>query len=167
MNIEQGNKEFLEKLNNNEELKNKRDELIKGQHPETLIIACSDSRVPPEIIFNCSLGDLFVIRTAGNVVNEGELASLEYAIKHLKVKRIVVLAHSHCGAISASIKNEKGDYLDPIINKIRNNIGEITNEEEAAKINAIKEVEFIKEKFPHYKGTIEYKFYDIETSCLY
>ena len=108
MDLKLGNKEFLSKLENDKALKDRRDELVKGQHPEVLVITCSDSRVVPEIIFNCSLGDIFVIRTAGNVINEGELATVEYAIEHLKVKRIVVLGHTHCGAVHATIKNEKG-----------------------------------------------------------
>lgn len=164
MDLEKGNKEFLNKLDNNKELKSRRDELVKGQHPDTLVITCSDSRVVPEYIFNASLGDLFVIRTAGNVINEGELATVEYAIEHLKVKHIVVLGHTHCGAIHASIHNEKGRYLDPILNRIKLNIGNTCDELEASKINAIKEVEFIKEKFPNYKGTIEAKIYDVEKS---
>ena len=167
MNIEQGNKDFINKINNDINLKNKRDELIKGQHPEVLVITCSDSRVVPEMIFNASLGDIFVIRTAGNVINEGELATVEYAIEHLKVKRIIVLGHTHCGAIHASIHKEKGRYLDPILNRIKCNIGEICNELEASKINAIKEAAYIKEKFPQYEGIIESKIYDIETSIVY
>ena len=164
MDIKQGNQEFLNKLNNNKELKDKRDALVKGQHPDTLVITCSDSRVVPEFIFNASLGDIFVIRTAGNVINEGELATIEYAIEHLKVKSIIVLGHTHCGAIHASIHNEKGRYLDPILNRIKLNIGNICNELEASKINANKEVHYIKEKFPHYRGTIKAMIYDIETS---
>ena len=88
MDIKKGNQEFLNILDNNKELKDRRDELVKGQHPDTLIITCSDSRVVPEYIFNAKLGELFVIRTAGNVINEGELATVEYAIEHLKVKYI-------------------------------------------------------------------------------
>ena len=164
MDLNNGNKEFLNKLDKDINLKNKRNELVKGQHPDTLIITCSDSRVVPEFIFNASLGDLFVIRTAGNVINEGELATVEYAIEHLKVKHIVVLGHTHCGAIHASIHNEKGLYLDPIIKRIRYNIGDTCNELEASKINANKEVGFIKEKFPRYEGTIQALIYDIETS---
>lgn len=166
MDLKLGNKEFLNKLENDKALKDRRDELVKGQHPEVLIITCSDSRVVPEIIFNCSLGDIFVIRTAGNVINEGELATVEYAIEHLKVKRIVVLGHTHCGAVHATIKNEKGQYLDPILNRIRKNIGDISDEFLAAKENAVKEAEFIKEKFPQYEGIIESKIYDIETSIV-
>ena len=167
MNIEQGNKDFINKINNDSNLKNKRDELIKGQHPEVLVITCSDSRVVPEFIFNASLGDIFVIRTAGNVINEGELATVEYAIEHLKVKRIIVLGHTHCGAIHATIKGEKGRYLDPILKRIQYNIGDICDELEASKINAIKEAAYIKERFPEYQGIIESKIYDIETSIVY
>ena len=167
MNIEQGNKDFINKMNNDINLKNKRDELIKGQHPEVLVITCSDSRVVPEFIFNASLGDIFVIRTAGNVINEGELATVEYAIEHLKVKRIIVLGHTHCGAIHATIKGEKGRYMDPILNRIKGNIGEISDELEASRINAIKEASYIKERFPEYQGIIEAKIYDIETSIVY
>lgn len=167
MDLIKGNRQFLNELDSNKDLKQRRDTLVKGQHPDTLIITCSDSRVVPEIIFHCSLGDIFVIRTAGNVINEGELATVEYAIEHLKVKSIVVLGHTHCGAVHATIKNEKGKYLDPILRRIRTNIGDIDDELEASKINAIKEANYIKEKFPNYEGTIESKIYDIETSIVY
>ena len=166
MDLELGNKEFLNILENDKALKDRRDELVKGQHPEVLVITCSDSRVVPEFIFNCSLGDIFVIRTAGNVINEGELATVEYAIEHLKVKRIVVLGHTHCGAVHATIKNEKGRYLDPILNRIRKNIGDISDEYLASKENAFKEANYIKEKFPQYEGIIESMIYDIEESTI-
>lgn len=165
--IEQGNKDFINKINNDHNLKELRDNLVKGQHPEVLVITCSDSRVVPEFIFNASLGDIFVIRTAGNVINEGELATVEYAIEHLKVKRIIVLGHTHCGAVHATIKGEKGRYMDPILNRIRGNIGNICDELEASKINAIKEAAYIKERFPEYQGIVEAKIYDIETSIVY
>jgi len=167
MNIEQGNKNFINKINNDHNLKELRDNLVKGQHPEVLVITCSDSRVVPEFIFNASLGDIFVIRTAGNVINEGELATVEYAIEHLKVKRIIVLGHTHCGAIHATIKGEKGRYMDPILNRIKGNIGNICDELEASKINAIKEASYIREKFPQYEGIVESKIYDIESSIVY
>ena len=167
MDLKMGNKEFLNKLENDKALKDRRDELVKGQHPEVLVITCSDSRVVPEFIFNCSLGDIFVIRTAGNVINEGELATVEYAIEHLKVKRIVVLGHTHCGAVHATIKNEKGKYLDPILNRIRKNIGDISDEYLASKENAFKEANYIKEKFPQYEGIVESMIYDIEESTIH
>lgn len=167
MDIKKGNQDFLNILENNKELKDRRDELVKGQHPDTLIITCSDSRVVPEYIFNAKLGELFVIRTAGNVINEGELATVEYAIEHLKVKHIIVLGHTHCGAIHAAINDEKGKYLDPILRRIKTNISIITNETMAAKMNSIGEAEYLRSKFPDYKGTIESMMYDIETSNVF
>ena len=167
MDIKKGNQEFLNILENNKQLKDRRNELVKGQHPDTLVITCSDSRVVPEYIFNASLGELFVIRTAGNVINEGELATVEYAIEHLKVKRIIVLGHTHCGAIHAAINDEHGMYLDPILNRIKTNISIITNETMAAKMNSIGEAEYLREKFPNFEGKIESMMYDIETSDVF
>lgn len=167
MDIKKGNQDFLSILENNQELKDRRDELVKGQHPDILIITCSDSRVVPEYIFSARLGELFVIRTAGNVINEGELATVEYAIEHLKVKRIIVLGHTHCGAIHAAINDETGKYLDPILRRIKTNISIITNETMAAKMNSIGEAEYLRSKFPDYKGTIESMMYDIETSNVF
>ena len=141
--------------------------LAKGQNPFALIICCSDSRVIPEQIFSARAGELFVIRTAGNVINEGELATVEYAIEHLHIGYILVLGHTHCGAVHASIHKEKGRYLDPILKRIQYNIGDIVDEVEASRVNAFKEAEFIKSKFPEYQGIIETKIYDIETSLVY
>ena len=148
---------------NQNSLKEKLVKLAKGQTPYALIITCSDSRVVPEAIFQSDLGELFVIRTAGNVINEGELASVEYGIEHLHIPLVVVLGHTHCGAIHASIHKENGKYLRPIISRIQNNIIDITDEVEASKTNAIKEACYLKEKFPNYKGTIASMLYDIET----
>jgi len=75
----------------------------KGQNPYATIIGCSDSRVPLEIVFDAGPGELFVIRTAGNVVNILEMGSLEYGVLHLKTPLIVVLGHQNCGAVRAAI----------------------------------------------------------------
>ena len=162
--LQKGNEKYLKTLQNDENLRFLRDNLVKGQHPEILVITCSDSRVLPEKIFSADLGELFVIRTAGNVINEGELATVEYAIEHLKVSHIVVLGHTHCGAVHAAIHNESGRYLDPIIKRIQKNIIDEKDEIKASCLNANKEVLFIKEKFPEYQGIIEAKLFDIETS---
>ncbi|MBE0658895.1 MAG: carbonic anhydrase [Bryobacteraceae bacterium] len=74
-----------------------------GQHPYAVILGCSDSRVPPELIFDEGLGDLFVIRDAGNVVDDEVLGSIEYAVEHLGVRLVVVLGHEKCGAVSAAV----------------------------------------------------------------
>ena len=83
----------------------RREELIPGQNPWAAILACSDSRVPPELLFDQGLGDLFVIRVAGNVASGTVLGSIEYAVAHLHIPLLVVLGHSHCGAIGAALSD--------------------------------------------------------------
>ncbi len=82
----------------------RRRELRSGQKPFAAILGCSDSRVPPEIIFDCGLGDLFIIRTAGHTADGAVLESLQYCIEHLKIHFLVVLGHEHCGAVSCAIE---------------------------------------------------------------
>ena len=79
-------------------------ELASGQSPHAEILSCADSRVPPELIFDQGLGDLFIIRVAGNVVSDTELGSLEYGAEHLHVPLLVVLGHQHCGAVTAAVE---------------------------------------------------------------
>lgn len=84
----------------------RRSELVAGQAPFAIVLGCSDSRVPVEIVFDQSLGDLFVIRVAGNIADPTEIGSIEYAAQHLGTKLIVVLGHTRCGAVAATL-----DYL--------------------------------------------------------
>ena len=79
-----------------------REQLSAGQHPFAVVLCCSDSRVAPEILFDQKLGDLFVIRNAGNVVDDDVLGSIEYAVEHLETPLVVVLGHSSCGAVTAT-----------------------------------------------------------------
>ncbi len=82
-------------------------ELAKGQKPETIVLTCSDSRVAPELIFNCGLGEIFVVRVAGNVACDCDvLASMEYAAEHLGAKNLLVLGHTSCGAINAACHSD-------------------------------------------------------------
>ena len=87
--------------------------LCKGQHPFAVVLCCSDSRVAPEIIFDQKLGDLFVIRNAGNVVDDDVLGSIEYAVEHLETSLVVVLGHSCCGAVTATCQG--GDLPGHIV----------------------------------------------------
>ena len=98
-----GNKRFAEgnPTHPNQSLSRRR-EMAKGQNPRAAVLACADSRVSPEIIFDQGLGDLFVVRVAGNVVNDPILGSLEYAVEHLGTQLIVVLGHQRCGAVAAA-----------------------------------------------------------------
>jgi carbonic anhydrase len=82
-----------------------RKSLIEGQNPKAAVLCCSDSRVPPYIVFDHSLGDLFVVRTAGLVLGPGSLGSLEYAVAHLHVPLLVVKGHQSCGAVTAAVAN--------------------------------------------------------------
>jgi carbonic anhydrase len=80
----------------------RRTELAKSQHPFAGIVSCSDSRVPPEILFDQGLGDLFIVRVAGNVINDEGLGSIEYTVDHLGTRLILVLGHQRCGAVDAA-----------------------------------------------------------------
>ena len=100
----EGNRRFVADTNTVPQLgQDRRVKLTAGQHPFAVIVSCSDSRVPPEIIFNQGLGDLFVVRVAGNVLDSLELGSVEYAVEHLGTKLIVVLGHEKCGAVKATV----------------------------------------------------------------
>ena len=101
-------------------------ELKEGQHPFVVLVSCSDSRIPPELIFDQGLGDVFSIRTAGNVIGDYELGSIEYAVEHLHCKLIVVLGHENCGAIQAYAIPGNGNHDD----HIQNIINYIASEEE-------------------------------------
>jgi len=87
-----------------EQAAKRRAELAKSQHPFAIILSCSDSRVPPEIVFDEGLGDLFIVRVAGNVLNDEGLGSIEYGVEVLGARLIVVLGHQSCGAIDAAMK---------------------------------------------------------------
>lgn len=100
-------------------------ELIDGQEPFAIILGCSDSRVPAEIVFDQGLGDLFVIRVAGNVVAPSQVGSVEFAAKRFGTRLVVVLGHTLCGAVQATLEEleqateERSDYLRSIVDRIR------------------------------------------------
>lgn len=105
----------------------------QGQYPFAAIIGCADSRVSPEIIFDQDLGDLFVVRVAGNIAGRSEIASIEYAIKHLGIKVLVVLGHERCGAVEAALNYtrnpEEADHLldeiSPAVDKAKLREGDL------------------------------------------
>ena len=84
-------------------------DLAKGQHPYTTILGCSDSRVPPELIFDADFGELFIIRVAGNVVSPEVMGSMQYAGAHLHTPLFVVLGHEGCGAVKAALNSKHDD----------------------------------------------------------
>lgn len=102
--LKQGNKRFVQLHQKHpDESGKRRKEMLEGQHPFVIILSCSDSRVPPELIFDQGLGDIFEIRNAGNVLNPHVIGSIEYAVMHCGVKLIVIMGHQDCGAINATL----------------------------------------------------------------
>jgi carbonic anhydrase len=89
----------------------RRIELVSGQNPFAIIISCSDSRVPAEIVFDRGLGDLFVIRNAGNIISSSVIGSVEYAVSYLGVPLILVLGHDDCSAVKATIESRSESFF--------------------------------------------------------
>lgn len=93
--------------------------LSTGQKPHTIVLSCSDSRVPPEVLFDQKLGEIFVIRTAGQALDSSVIASIEYAVSHLGTNLIVVMGHESCGAVKAALSTlSGGDAGSPSLNKL-------------------------------------------------
>lgn len=103
--LQAGNRRFVDGISaGNVDLHAQRSALVAGQHPFAVILGCADSRVPAEIVFDQGLGDLFVIRVAGNIVAPSQVGSVEFAIERFGCSLVVVLGHSHCGAIEAALE---------------------------------------------------------------
>lgn len=125
--LRDGNYRFAHGEENNLQSVNqaRRAELVDGQSPFAVIVACSDSRVPVELLFDQGLGDLFVIRVAGNIVAPSQIGSVEFAAAQLGTKLVVVLGHSNCGAVEATLKElskqqeTRSPNLQSIVNRIR------------------------------------------------
>ena len=134
-----------------------------GQRPYAVIIACADSRVVPEAIFSAGIGELFVIREAGNVIGHHEFGSIEYAISHLGCELVVVLGHTHCGAIHAAIADHSEGHTSYLIDKIQEAIGDETDHRVAAKLNALAGVARIQTVLSLLDFKAVAAVYDIET----
>jgi len=125
--LREGNKRFVAGTSGTDSLRNsdRRPELVAKQEPFAIILGCSDSRVPAELVFDQGLGDLFVIRVAGNVVAPSQVASVEYCAEQFKTQLVVVMGHTHCGAIAATLSElqlpveERSENLHAIVNRIR------------------------------------------------
>ena len=115
-----GNEKYLSgSITPNVEASLRTDLATNGQHPYAIVLTCSDSRVPAELIFDSSLGDIFVIRTAGNVVSDFEIGSVEYAAEHLGSPLVFVLGHTNCGAVTAAVEGgDAGGKIQSIVNEI-------------------------------------------------
>jgi carbonic anhydrase len=116
----------------------RRVELARGQAPFAIVLSCADSRVPPELVFNVGLGDLFVVRAAGEVVDKSILASVEYAAEHLHAPLLVVMGHEACGAVKAASgpRAPLGPNLDYLIDAIRPAVQRTATRPEAERLKA-------------------------------
>lgn len=120
--LQEGNRRFADDLRDYKSLKSerRRNELVERQDPFAIILGCSDSRVPAELVFDQGLGDLFVIRVAGNIVAPSQVGSVEFAAERFRTRLVVVLGHSNCGAISATIEQlrQPSDAQSPNLRSI-------------------------------------------------
>jgi carbonic anhydrase len=117
----------------------RRIELAEGQHPFAVILSCSDSRVPPEIIFDQGLGDLYVIRVAGHIPDENVLGSIEHAVENLGVQLVMVLGHKNCGAVTAAVQGGDGaGHIAGLIKAIRPAVEKVKRQPTALLENAIR-----------------------------
>ena len=128
--LRQGNHRFANNLVDRDTMANRspRENFIEHQRPHTIIVGCSDSRVPAELVFDQGLGDLFVVRVAGNVIAPSQVGSVEFAAAEFGTRLVVVLGHTRCGAVDATIrsiqqpKNEHSANIMSIVNRIQPHI---------------------------------------------
>jgi len=157
--LKSGNSRFVNSLKNNRNLLEQANESVEGQFPIAIILSCIDSRTSAELIFDQGLGDVFSVRVAGNIVNEDILGSMEFACKSAGSKLVVVLGHTHCGAIKGACSGTKLGNLTGLLEKIQPaiesvNRGKLTNnsslycsrEEKVAERNVELMVEQVKQR---------------------
>lgn len=175
--LKNGNKRFVESKLENTNYKKQIEQTKAGQKPHSVILACMDSRVPPEIIFDQGIGNIFVIRVAGNIEDENVLGSMEYAVEHSGSKLIVVMGHNHCGAVTGAVEDIKLGNLTQLVNQIKPAIKSNPNNpniiDETAKNNVkitimdiLNKSDVIREMVNEKKVAIAGAFYDIETGAV-
>lgn len=112
--------------------------LSAGQTPHSIVLSCSDSRVPPEVVFDQKLGEVFTVRTAGEAIDPSAIASMEYAVEHLGSKNIVVMGHTNCGAIKAALSTLGGgdagsENLNHLVHDLHPRLSQFKNSKEHLK----------------------------------
>ena len=118
----------------------------EGQHPYAAVVTCADSRVPPEHIFGAGIGELFVIRNAGNLMGTFDLASVEYAAEHLETPLVLIMGHRGCGAVAAALSGEAPEgFLGRILEEVRTAAGDTDDPREAERRNLLHSLEKLRE----------------------
>jgi carbonic anhydrase len=159
--LKEGNKRFLDKKQTDRNLLEQTELTSSGQYPFAVILGCVDSRVPPELIFDLGIGDVFSIRIAGNFVNPDILGSMEFATKVVGSKHILVLGHTSCGAIQGAKDQVELGNLTGLVNKLQPAVEALRAGSDDPDINQIAEknveltIEEIKEKSPILKEMVE------------
>lgn len=179
----EGNRRFaVNKISGPNRGEDRRLDIVKGQKPFAIILGCVDSRVPPELIFDQGLGDLFVIRSAGQVIDNAILASIEFGVAELAIPLILILGHTRCGAVTATIETlEKKlpvegaigvlvENIKPAVNRAKGHGQELINQ--AARINVTLEIDRLRAS-PVVSGAIKAgktkivgAFYDLSTGLV-
>jgi Carbonic anhydrase len=163
--LKEGNARFLSgDLTPKDDYAALREKLSTGQHPFAVVLCCSDSRVAPEIIFDQKLGDLFVIRNAGNVIDKHVLGSIEYAVEHLGCSLVVVMGHSSCGAVTATRLGEAlPDNIMAIARRIKPSINTADGIDDNARRHATRMARFIQRDpiIKHLNAQVVSVFYNI------
>ena len=139
--LKAGNAHFLaKKFEHPHQTSARQKELASGQHPHCAILTCADSRVPPEILFDQGLGDMFDVRVAGNIAGDAETASIEYAAEHLHVPLVVVMGHTQCGAVTAALEGgELPGKLPSLIAALRPAVDQSAHEPGDRVANAVRD----------------------------
>jgi carbonic anhydrase len=135
-----GNRRFAGALSvHPDQSPNRRFTVSMGQHPFATVLTCADSRVPPEVVFDQGLGDLFTVRVAGNIVDDAVLGSIEYAALHLNTRLVLVLGHERCGAVEAALRAEGAEgHVGSLVSAIRPAIESSREERGDALDNAVR-----------------------------
>lgn len=147
--LKEGNRRYLESKTNPGDISPelRAHTCQHGQNPYAVVITCSDSRVIPESIFTAGIGEIFTIRVAGNVMDNHQMGSVEYAADHLGCKLVVVLGHDHCGAVGAALGNEPlTPFVQTIVDEIRKAVGTETDPTEASCKNVRQSVAYIRDR---------------------
>jgi carbonic anhydrase len=169
-----GNRRFINGLSKNTDYARQIELTKAAQHPHSVFLSCMDSRVPPEIIFDQGIGNIFVIRNAGNIEDENVLGSMEYAVKFAGARLIVVMGHSHCGAVAGAIKGVKSGNLTQLVKQIKPGIPVDINHDGIVEVTARNSVRKTMHDIAARSSTIKQllasgqikivgAFYDIET----
>ena len=170
----QGNEDYVAGNRNRSDISHARrvETADNGQHPFAIVVSCSDSRVPPEHVFSAGIGDLFVVRTAGNVVSDLDLGSIEFGAKHLGASVIVVLGHNLCGAVTAAMAGHIEGNITSITKEIQPGIVGAQNQAEAERLNIantynrILESEIVRNLVEQGKLAVVQSKYDIHTGVV-